>query len=58
VVGSTMGTRAELGRLLEFCEQSGARPLIGMRLPLREAREGFAAMALGEQFGKIVFTVD
>ena len=58
VVGSTMGTRAELNRLLEFCEQSGARPQIGMRLPLREAREGFAAMALGEQFGKIVFTVD
>jgi NADPH:quinone reductase-like Zn-dependent oxidoreductase len=58
VVGSTMGTRAELSRLLEFCQQSGARPLIGMRLPLREAREGFAAMALGEQFGKIVFTVD
>ena len=58
VVGSTMGTRAELIRLLEFCEQSGARPQIGMRLPLREAREGFAAMALGEQFGKIVFTVD
>ena len=58
VVGSTMGTRFELGRLVQFCEQSGARPLIGMRLPLREAREGFAAMALGEQFGKIVFTVD
>jgi hypothetical protein len=29
-----------------------------MRLPLREAKEGFAAMALGEQFGKIVLTVD
>jgi NADPH:quinone reductase-like Zn-dependent oxidoreductase len=58
VVGSTMGTRTELGRLLQFSQQSGARPLIGMRLPLREAREGFAAMALGQQFGKIVFTVD
>jgi NADPH:quinone reductase-like Zn-dependent oxidoreductase len=56
VIGSTMGTRAELGRLLQFLEQTGARPLIHMRLPLAEAREGFAAMALGEQFGKIVFT--
>jgi NADPH:quinone reductase-like Zn-dependent oxidoreductase len=58
VVGSTMGTKAELGRLTQFCEQTGARPLIGMQLPLRDAREGFAAMALGEQFGKIVLTVD
>ena len=57
VIGSTMGTRAELGRLLQFLEQTGARPLIHMRLPLTEAREGFAAMALGEQFGKIVFTL-
>jgi NADPH:quinone reductase-like Zn-dependent oxidoreductase len=57
VVGSTMGTRGELGRLLQFLVQTGVRPLIGMNLPLAEAREGFAAMALGEQFGKIVFTV-
>jgi len=57
VVGSTMGTRAELGRLLQFCEQTGARPLIGTRLPMTEAREGFAALALGEQSGKIVFTL-
>ena len=57
VVGSTMGTRVELGRLLQFLAQTGARPLIGISLPLAEAREGFAAMALGEQFGKIVFTV-
>ena len=26
-------------------------------LPLTQAREGFAAMASGELFGKIVFTV-
>ena len=56
VIGSTMGTRDELGLLLQFCEQTGARPLIHARMPLTEAREGFAAMALGEQFGKIVFT--
>ena len=58
VIGSTMGTRAELGRLLHFFEQTGARPLIHTRMPLTEAREGFAALALGEQFGKIVFTAD
>jgi len=57
VIGSTMGTRAELGRLLQFLEQTGARPLIHTGMPLTEAREGFAALALGEQFGKVVFTV-
>ena len=33
------------------------RPLIHARMPMAEAREGFAALALGEQFGKIVFTL-
>jgi NADPH:quinone reductase-like Zn-dependent oxidoreductase len=55
VVGSTMGTRAQLGRLLRFCEQTGVRPLIDRQLPLAEARDGFAAMIDGTQTGKIVF---
>ena len=56
VVGSTMGTRDELLRLARFLEVTGVRPLIDRVLPLREARDGFAAMAGGELFGKIVFT--
>lgn len=56
VVGSTMGTRDQLGRLLRFCEQSGTRPLIDRVLPLASAAEGFAAMIDGTQTGKIVFT--
>lgn len=56
VVGSTMGTRDQLGRLLRFCEQTGVRPLIDRVMPLSEARDGFAAMVAGEIFGKIVFT--
>ncbi len=27
VIGSTMGSRDQLGRLLRFCEQTGVRPL-------------------------------
>jgi NADPH:quinone reductase-like Zn-dependent oxidoreductase len=57
VVGSTMGSRDQLGRLLRFCEQSGARPLIDRTLPLAQAADGFAAMIAGELFGKVVFTV-
>jgi NADPH:quinone reductase-like Zn-dependent oxidoreductase len=57
VVGSTMGTRDELQRLARFCADGGVRPLISSTLPLSDAREGFAAMAGGELFGKIVFTI-
>src|SRR5277367_4511285 len=55
VVGSTMGTRDQLGRLLRFCEQTGTRPLIDRVLPLAEAATGFAAMIDGAQTGKVVF---
>jgi len=55
VVGSTMGTRDQLGRLLRFCEQTGTRPLIDRVIPLAEARDGFAAMIEGTHTGKVVF---
>jgi NADPH:quinone reductase-like Zn-dependent oxidoreductase len=56
VVGSTMGTRDELGRLIRFCEATGVRPVIDSVMPLEDAREGFARMASGDVFGKVVFT--
>ncbi|HUZ50911.1 MAG TPA: zinc-binding dehydrogenase [Streptosporangiaceae bacterium] len=57
VVGSTMGTRDQLARLIRFCEQTGVRPLIDRTMPMSEARDGFAAMINGELFGKVVFTL-
>ena len=56
VIGSTMGTRDELASLVSLLDASGARPLIDRTIPMSDAREGFAAMLGGEQFGKIVFT--
>jgi len=56
VVGSTMGTREELGRLLQLCSVSGVRPVIDQVLPLEQARDGIARMVDGEVFGKVVFT--
>jgi NADPH:quinone reductase-like Zn-dependent oxidoreductase len=56
VVGSTMGTRDQLGRLIRFLEQTGTRPVIDRVLPLARAAEGFAAMIEGTHTGKIVFT--
>ena len=55
VTGSTMGTRDQLARLARFCEQTGVRPVIDQVLPLTRARDGFAAMIVGDLFGKVVF---
>ena len=56
VVGSTMGTKEELAGLLSLCATTGVRPVIDTVLPLAGAREGFARMAKGDLFGKIVLT--
>jgi NADPH:quinone reductase-like Zn-dependent oxidoreductase len=56
VIGSTMGTRGELAALTQLLDASGTRPLIDRTLPMERAAEGFAAMAEGDLFGKIVFT--
>jgi NADPH:quinone reductase-like Zn-dependent oxidoreductase len=57
VVGSTMGTRDELVRLVRFAVDRGIRPTIAQTMPLADARDGFAAMQGGDLFGKVVFTV-
>ena len=57
VVGSTMGSRADLGELIAFLRTSGVRPHIDRTLPLAKAGDGFAAMESGELIGKIVIEV-
>ncbi|HWE07919.1 MAG TPA: zinc-binding dehydrogenase [Solirubrobacteraceae bacterium] len=56
VVGSTMGTRDELERLIRVCLERGIQPPIHATLPLADAREGFQALLDGDVVGKIVFT--
>ena len=56
VIGSTMGTRGELASLVQLLDATGTRPLIDRTLPMDQATEGFAAMAEGDVFGKVVFT--
>ena len=56
VIGSTMGTREELDRLIRFCVEREVRPVIDRVLGIAEAREGFAALEAGGVNGKIVFT--
>jgi NADPH:quinone reductase-like Zn-dependent oxidoreductase len=56
VLGSTMGTRQELEQLLTFCSRTGVRPIVDRVLPMKQARQGFAALERGEVFGKVVLT--
>ena len=56
VIGSTMGTRDELERLIRFCLERDIRPIRYATMPLAEARAGFEALVSGEVVGKIVFT--
>ena len=56
IVGSTMGTRSELERLVRFCTDHHVRLVIEEVLPLAEAPLGFEKMAAGKLFGKVVFT--
>ena len=57
VIGSTMGTKAELGDLMSFLRATGLRPHIDRTIPLDAARDGLAAMAEGNLVGKIVLEV-
>ena len=57
VIGSTMGTRGELQRLVSTVDATGVRPVIDSVRPLADAQSGFAEMLNGDQFGKIVFTI-
>jgi NADPH:quinone reductase-like Zn-dependent oxidoreductase len=55
ILGSSMGTREELARLVRFCVDKEVRPVIDRTLPLGDARDGFKAMLDGDVHGKIVF---
>ena len=58
VVGSTMGTRAELEALIRLLVSTGLRPAVDTTLPLERAGEGLAKLAAGDTAGKIVLTLE
>ncbi len=57
IIGSTMGTAAELRRLIDMCEATELRPPIDAEYRLADAREAFARLAAGDVRGKLVLTV-
>lgn len=56
VIGSTMGTLAELRSLIQFCETTGVTPVVDAVHPLEDAREALAALESGSP-GKIVLSI-
>ncbi len=56
VVGSTMGTRAELVSLLQLLDATGLRPVIDTVAPVAEAEEAFERLASGTVMGKVVIS--
>ncbi|MBS0415004.1 MAG: zinc-binding dehydrogenase [Proteobacteria bacterium] len=58
VLGSTMGTVAELHQLLAFCQRHGVRPVIEQTFALDEVQAALARLESGLQFGKIALTMD
>lgn len=54
LIGSTMGTRAELARIVDLVAAERLRPVIDRVLPLAEGRAAQELLAEGRHFGKLV----
>jgi NADPH:quinone reductase-like Zn-dependent oxidoreductase len=57
ILGSTMGSLAELHEVMKFVAEGRLRPVIDRVLPLSEVAEGHRLLEAREAFGKIVFEV-
>ncbi|HEX5740406.1 MAG TPA: zinc-binding dehydrogenase [Pilimelia sp.] len=54
ILGSTMGTAAELREVVEWCATRPVRPVVDSVYPLGDASGAFARLASGAAFGKVV----
>jgi NADPH:quinone reductase-like Zn-dependent oxidoreductase len=54
ILGSTMGTRAELVELLDLCGSRDIHPVIDSVYDFVQVRDAFARLAAGDVFGKVV----
>ncbi len=54
IIGSTMGSRSDWRRLIEFVRVSELRPVIDSSFDLSDGVDAYQRLRNGEQFGKIV----
>ncbi len=57
IIGSTMGKRADLFKIIEYYEKGILKPVIYKVLPLKDTKEGHRIIEGGEVFGKVVLEV-
>ncbi len=58
ILGSTMGSKAHLHRIVELLGRGALRPVVDRCFPLAAAAEAHRYLDRREQFGKVVLTVD
>ena len=58
IYGSTMGTQQDFEAAYELVKSGRATPVVDSVLPLEDARAAHERMEAGEQFGKIVLSID
>ncbi len=58
VLGSTMGTGEDFAGAFELVKDGRARPVVDRVFPLAEIRAAHERLEAGEQFGKVVLTID
>ncbi|GLW29753.1 zinc-binding dehydrogenase [Actinoplanes regularis] len=54
ILGSSMGTPAELAELLQMCATGRIHPVIDSRYPFDAVADAFARLSSGDVFGKVV----
>jgi NADPH:quinone reductase-like Zn-dependent oxidoreductase len=57
VIGSTMGSNAEVSDLLRMVSGTRLRPLVDRTFPLADGRDALARLEQGNHFGKLVLEV-
>ncbi|MGH9734601.1 MAG: zinc-binding dehydrogenase [Candidatus Acidiferrales bacterium] len=57
ILGSYMGTKAELLSVMELVQRKAVKPVLDKVFPLTEAAEAHGRLEKGEQFGKIVLRI-
>lgn len=58
LIGCTMNSRSDFAGAMRFVEQRRLEPAVSHRFPLERVEEAAGVLARGEQFGKVVLTIN
>jgi zinc-binding alcohol dehydrogenase/oxidoreductase len=58
ILGSTMGTRKDFAGVYDLVARGAAKPIVDKVFPLQEAAAAHEHLESGEQFGKVVLSID